>query len=367
MFRWVAAVLLLMCVVWSRFSSADEVTFRIPRTGKDAKKGEVTKLKGRIDPDRSNASKIVLAIGKEEETIEVINIEGIAYDKEPTEFAAIRASIASGNYSDAVDELHKLAESIKAGNTPAINPDSAAQKDFNFWIGYLPTMQAVEGSAKVDPAATKKLLDFLAANSTHYRFYEGTEALGALAFRMPGDPLAASKQYYTKIATNTELPEIAFRGKLLMARGFLKANNPQQAVPLLTGLIAEKAADSRIMASQIAQAKIAFAQATIAAGKPDDALKLIHAVLDETPSYDTETTARANIALGNALLAKQNKTEALIAFLKVELLFNQYPEQRAEALARLAKLWNEIPSPRADRANESRDRLQNLYPFANVK
>jgi lipopolysaccharide biosynthesis regulator YciM len=125
--------------------------------------------------------------------------------------------------------------------------------------------------------------------------------------------------------------------------------------------------DSRMMASQIAQAKVAMAQATALAGKPDDALKMLSAVIDETPSSDNETHARANIALGNIMLAKQNKMEALMAFLKVDLLFFQYPEQRAEALIRLAKLWNEIPEPKADRANDARDRLQSLYPFTTVK
>ncbi len=94
---------------------------------------------------------------------------------------------------------------------------------------------------------------------------------------------------------------------------------------------------------------------------------MLQAVIDETPSNDYETHARANVALGNIYLAKQSKTEALLAFLKVDLLFFQFPEQRAEALARLGKLWSEIPNPKPERANEARERLQNLYPFTSVK
>jgi len=368
MLRWIPALFLVACVVWSNFSSADEVTLRFPRPGKDTKdkKSEISKLKGRIDPEKSTASKLILAVGKDEEAIEVTNIEGIAYDREPAEFATIRTAIANGAYNEAATELQRLAASIESGNTPPISGD-AAKKDFDYWMAYLPAMQALEGSAKVDPAeAAKKLLAFLTANPTHYRFYEGTETLGQLAFLVPGDPVAASTQYFGRLATNPDLKELQYRGKLLMARALIKANNIPRAGQLLTPMVAEKP-DNRMMASQVSQAKVALAQATAAAGKPDDAIKMLQAVIDETPSNDYETHARANVALGNVYLAKQSKTEALLAFLKVDLLFFQFPEQRAEALARLGRLWGEIPNPKPDRANEARERLQNLYPFASVK
>lgn len=368
MLRWIPAVFLVMCVVWSNFSTADEVTLRFPRPGKDAKdkKAEVTKLKGKIDAEKSNASKLILAVGKEEEAIEVTNIEGIAYDREPAEFATIRTAIANGSYNEAATEVQRLAAQIESGNVPPISGDGA-KKDFDYWVVYLPAMQALEGSAKVDPAqAAQKLLAFLTANPTHYRFYEGTETLGQLAFLVPGDPVAASTQYFGRLATNPDLKELQYRGKLLMARALIKANNVPRAGQLLTPMVAEKA-DNRMMASQISQAKVALAQATAAAGKPDDAIKMLQAVVEETPSNDYETHARANVALGNIYLTKQSKVEAILAFLKVDQLFFQYPEQRAEALARLAKLWSEIPNPKPERGNEARERLQSLYPFTSVK
>ena len=366
MFRWLCVVFVLCTLVWSNLLTADEVQLRFPVPGKDAKKSDVLKIRGRIEYDKSNVNKVVLAVGKEEEVIEVTNIEGIAYDREPTEFAAIRTAIANGNYNDAAEEAKSLAAAIKAGSSPAINGEWA-QKDLEFWLVYLPAMQAIEGSAKVELNETaNNLKKFLAANSTHYRFYEGTETLGLLYALAPGDPVALSQPYFTKLATSPELREMQYRGKLLMARTLLKTGNFQRAGQLLTPMIAEKQ-DSRMMASQIAQAKVAFAQATASSGNADEALKMLQAVIDETPSGDNETHARANIAMGNILLAKQNKMEALFAFLKVDQLFFQYPEQRAEALIRLAKLWHEIPEPRADRANDARDRLQSLYPYTTIK
>lgn len=369
MFRWIPAVLLVTCVIWSNFSTADEVTLRFPRPAKDAKdkKGEISKIKGRIDPENSNASKITLAIGKEADAIEVTNIESISYDREPTEFNTIRNAIANGNFNEAATEVQRLAASIEANSTPAI-ANELAKKDFDYWMVYLPAMQAIEGSAKVDLAsAANKLKDFLSKNPTHYRFYEGTEALGLLYQLAPGDASALYLPLFKTISGNQELPELQFRGNLLMARAMLKNNNFQQAQAGLAKMVAEARPTNRMMASQIAQAKIALAQATAMAGKPDDAIKMLQAVIDETPSNDYEAHARANVALGNILLQKQNKIEALLAFLKVDLVFFQYPEQRAEALARLSKLWTEVPDAKADRANDARERLQTLYPYASVK
>lgn len=366
MFRWMPLLFLVGCVVWSNLSTADEVTLRFPRPPKDAKdkKGEIKSIKGKIDADKSTSSKVVLSIGKDEDVIEVTNIEGITYDREPAEFATIRTAINNGNYNEAASEIHRLGAAVEAGNTPALG--DSAKKDFDYWSVYLPVMQALEGSAKVDPAAAGKLDAFLKANPTHYRFYEGNEALGLIAFLLPGDPATTARQYFGRLAANTELKELQFRGKLLMARGFLKTNKVSEAGQLLTPMVAERA-DSRMMASQIAQAKVALAQATFMANKQDDALKMLQAIVDETPSNDYETHARANVAMGNMLLAKQSKTEALMAFLKVDLVFFQYPEQRAEALTRLARLWNDIPNAKADRATEAKDRLQTLYPFSSVK
>ncbi len=114
----------------SNFSSADEVTLRFPRPGKDTKdkKSEVSKLKGKIDAEKSNASKLILAVGKDEEAIEVTNIEGIAYDREPAEFATIRTAIANGSYNEAATEVQRLAAQIEAGNVPPISGE-AAKKD----------------------------------------------------------------------------------------------------------------------------------------------------------------------------------------------------------------------------------------------
>src|SRR6476660_1534748 len=180
MFRWLSVAFLLCAVIWSNFLPADEVFLRFPVPGKDAKKSEVSKIRGRIEVDKSSVGKVVLAVGKEEEVIEVTNIEGIAYDREPTEFNAIRNAIAKGDYNDAATEAKSLADSIKSGMTPDINGDWA-KKDLEYWLVYLPAMQAIEGSAKVELGDTAtKLKKFLADNPSHYRFYEGTEALGLL-------------------------------------------------------------------------------------------------------------------------------------------------------------------------------------------
>jgi hypothetical protein len=58
------------------------------------------------------------------------------------------------------------------------------------------------------------------------------------------------------------------------------------------------------------------------------------------------------------------KVEALLAFLKIDLLAPTYPDVQAEALAKLSKLWIEIPNRNAESAANAKERLKNLYPHS---
>jgi hypothetical protein len=49
-----------------------------------------------------------------------------------------------------------------------------------------------------------------------------------------------------------------------------------------------------------------------------------------------------------------------MAFLHVDLLFSNYPEQHAEALANLATLWKDVDQ--AQRANLAAATLRQRYP-----
>jgi tetratricopeptide (TPR) repeat protein len=118
-----------------------------------------------------------------------------------------------------------------------------------------------------------------------------------------------------------------------------------------------KEADSQHFAAQLGKAS-----ALAAGGKIDDAVKLVNDVIAKADPDNQEIYARAYVALGNCYKAAGKPKDALLAFLEVDLLYPNSPEQHAEALANLAMLWAKVD--KADRAAQARSQLQGKYPHS---
>ncbi|MGC4006828.1 MAG: hypothetical protein QM811_28355 [Pirellulales bacterium] len=89
---------------------------------------------------------------------------------------------------------------------------------------------------------------------------------------------------------------------------------------------------------------------------------MLLATIEQIPAGDDESQARAHVTLGNIYIDQKQYEDALLAFMKVELVYPQYSDQRAEALARLAVLWKLVPNKRDDRASQAKEKLSNLFP-----
>jgi len=91
----------------------------------------------------------------------------------------------------------------------------------------------------------------------------------------------------------------------------------------------------------------------LAADEPDAAVKMVNDILAKADIEDTELHARAYNALGIAHRKAGRNTEALMAFLHVDVLYFAVPEAHAEALYNLAQLWDKRQKPnRARRAKQ---------------
>lgn len=95
-------------------------------------------------------------------------------------------------------------------------------------------------------------------------------------------------------------------------------------------------------------------------GKPDEAIAALSEIVAKNdPQLDGKLFARAYNALGNSYL-KQGKTkDALMAFLKTDLLFFSDSDAHAESLFQLSKLWD--ATGHADRASDARNKLRDRY------
>ena len=110
---------------------------------------------------------------------------------------------------------------------------------------------------------------------------------------------------------------------------------------------------------QMQLARVGKAVSLAETGGVDNALKLLHEVIAKADEGDRDVYARAYNALGNCYRKKGATKDALLEYLKVDLLFSSVPDAHAEALYNLSQLWNEVQHP--ERARAAAETLQERY------
>ena len=94
--------------------------------------------------------------------------------------------------------------------------------------------------------------------------------------------------------------------------------------------------------------------------KYQQATDVLSGILEEASDEDTKTLADACIRLGDCYQASGRSKEAILAYLRVDILFPREKKQHAEALYYLSRLFAQDGKP--DKAADAAARLQERYP-----
>jgi tetratricopeptide (TPR) repeat protein len=331
-----AAFVLLCCMV---VPSAADDTIKLRPSGT---------LKGTISGMTATEVSIDMAAGKKK-PVPVNEIDGIAYDGEPPEIKLARSEMANGNFDAALKSLDKI-DAAKVTR-------SEIQQDLQFYKAVAHARLALEGSGDVRDAG-REMLTFAKEHPTNYHYLAAAEYLGHL-FAAADIPDQALAQY--TVVERAPWPEYKLRagvakGRILVAqKKYPEALAAFDAVLKLAGGDAEGPA-----ANEKLNAQLGRATCLAATGDADNAIKIVQEVIDKANPEDVEINARAYVALGNCYRQKPGAVkDARDAFLHVELLYPSSREAHAEALANLARLWNELGKP--ERALEATQTLKNRY------
>jgi hypothetical protein len=88
-------------------------------------------------------------------------------------------------------------------------------------------------------------------------------------------------------------------------------------------------------------------------------LRSLGDIIDKLDDHNPEIAAMAYNAQGTALRKAGKPDKAVLAFLRVHLLYNLQPDAHAEAVANLEKLFTETHKPK--HAQEMRSVLDDRY------
>ena len=333
--RWLRSMALATAI--TSVGLADEVVL-VPNATMKVPGGRV---RGQITAETPAAVTVTPGSGNAQ-TIPIDQIDSITYDGQPPTMLLAQTSENAGNYPEAVDRYKKAATDA-AGKAPIVR---AAQ------------FGAVRSQAQLALAAPTKAADAIAALEAFTKAnpksrFQG-EALELLVkLNLSKGDADRAGQAADELAA---IPWAADQATILKTRVMAKKGQHDQAIAALDKIIGEAPKGSpRLIAARLAQA-----ESLSAAGKAKEAEATVKAVIKELPPENAELQAVANNTLGDCARAGNRPREALLAYLRTDILYDKNKEQHAKSLYEASRLWRELK--RDDRADETLERLRRLYP-----
>ena len=291
--------------------------------------------------------KVVIEKGGSNQNFDTNQISRVLFDGEPQALSRAKDSVGQGLLDQAMEEFAKI-------DAPSIKSEDIKQ-DYLFFRGYIAALNALRGKGDA-AAASKQLLTWAKDNSTSHLFYMASEALGELAMAV-GTPDQAPR--YFGILASSPFIELKVKGNYLSGKALLASKKAAEAKAKFD-LVAQAQVSDAASLKFKKLANLASIRCDAAEGKTPQAVAALEKMVDEGDSTDAELYSELFNALGGILRAAGNNDEAILAYLKTDLLYASEPEAHAEALYQLSQLWPLIGENQ--RATETKSRLSKLYP-----
>ena len=280
------------------------------------------------------------------ETVAVNEIKSIVFDGEPAELSQARVNAANGAYQNALATLAKIDDG-------SLRRDFI-QQDVAFYKAWCAAHLALAGDGEIADAG-RQLNNFVRNHPQSFHYLAAVEKMGDLL--MAGERYGSAQKQYADLA-KAPWPDYKIRAAVLIGRTLQAQGKHAEAIRQFDAALATTA-DGAESQSQRLAATLGKAVSLAETGGVDEAVNIIEKLIHDADPQQKELHARAYNALGRCY-GKAGKTkDALLAYLHVDVLYNNVPEAHAEALAHLAPLWKAIGQD--ERAREARRLLEERY------
>jgi len=157
-------------------------------------------------------------------------------------------------------------------------------------------------------------------------------------------------------------PRWALRAKILLASVSSREGKHSEAMALCDEALKALAAEATAKKSSdlVREARLAQAEVLTAAGEYAQAREVYTQIASDTDERDIRTRARAYNSIGDCFLREGRTREALLAFLRVRILYFEARDELPRALYGAAVCFSALKEP--ERARELVQLLQKEYP-----
>jgi tetratricopeptide (TPR) repeat protein len=306
----------------------------------------------------------IVTTAKKEDKIAVNTIESIRFDGEPAaQMGLLRSADRTGNYASAKKSIDQLSA------MEISNPN--AKRELAYYAAMVEAkLQLATGGKRDQLLAAKKLLDdYLAQYPASWREYEVIETLGDIwvAVANLSDPKLRPEAFANANAQYQKLSQAPWdshklRAAILRGRAYQQAGQFDPAKQQYQEVIKLGSGKSDAQtAAQVLSAKVGLAE-VLAEASPPEAIKLITEVVAGADPENTQLHAMAFLTLGKCHDKAKNTKEALMNYVKVDVLYFQFAQYHAEALFHLSRLWAAAGIDHPDRAKAAAETLKARYP-----
>jgi tetratricopeptide (TPR) repeat protein len=284
--------------------------------------------------------------------IPVDRIREVLLSGEPDSLRNARGMLLRQDAGAALEELAKVTQAELDGVSNLV----LAEMDF-VRAAALGRVAGASGDAVGMAEAEAALRGFLKSHANSFHRYEALEILSALFARAGKYDDAAAA------LAGLEKGPASLRVRAAVAKAKLFYEQQKYAEALREFEAAEKAqADEADLASrrQKAEASLGRARCLARTGKAADAITVATDAIRGPGAQDGDLLALAYAALGDAFRAGGKDQDAIIAFVRVDVVHNAIPDAHAEALFNLVQLWDKLKNP--ERSRQVRQALEATYP-----
>jgi tetratricopeptide (TPR) repeat protein len=294
-----------------------------------------------------NRDRVVVEVRGNNQNFPTNEILRVLFEGEPPTLSRTKDLVAQGQIDQAAEEFKKI--------DGASLPSEDMKQDYQYLRGYLAGAFALRG--KGDPKNALTLLsNWVKDNPQSYLFYNVAEMMGDLA--VAGGVPDQAARYYGGLAA-APFPEAKTKGSFLQGRALMAQKQNAEAKSKFQAVMEAKVSDPISLKFQ-KMARIGVIQCDATEGKANEAIGELEKMVDEGDSTDAELFAELFNTLGTLLASAGRNDEAILSYLKTDLLYGSQSEQHAQALYQLTQLWTKVGDNQ--RAADSKQKLEKLYP-----
>jgi len=299
-------------------------------------------------------SPTVVTLERSNQTLDfpVNEIESICFDDEPVTLPTIRLAVQTGDFLHASEALSQIDTSGIA------NP--LVLQDIEYFKAYIAAQEVLTpGVSKENIRDGVRLMaNFLKNHPESWRMLKATEIVGDLA--VASGALEQAVRFYEPLVT-APWTDYQMRGQIAIANIDLAAGRIDQAKTGFEAVI-NNPETTPVAKRQKIVARMGAARCLAQQKNLDQAIVAMEEVVKLTNPEDTPLCAAACNLLGDFFLEDGKKNEALLAYLRVDLLYSNVRLEHIKALQHLAQLWHE--RGKIDRESEVRQKLNDRYGIA---